>query len=50
MCKAHRILYETIAALYQQGRPYDAISVLEVLKSTRQLEQIGGKPFPHRGG
>lgn len=43
--QAHRILYETIAALYQQGRPYDAISVLEFLKSTRQLEQIGGKPF-----
>ena len=43
--EAHRILFDAITALHQSGRPYDGISVIDYLASTRQLEQVGGKPF-----
>ena len=42
---AHRTLFEAIATLHEKGRPYDAISVVDFLESSRRLDEIGGKAF-----
>lgn len=42
---AHRILFETLEALYQQARPIDLLTAGEALKQNGRLEQVGGLPF-----
>lgn len=42
---SHRLLFETIAKLFEKGEPIDLISVSETLKSNKLLESIGGRAY-----
>lgn len=41
----NRIVYERMCALYQKAPPVDPAVLAEELKSTRQLDAIGGYPY-----
>lgn len=41
----HAILFDCIASLHRRGLPSEAANVAEELKTTRQLEQVGGFAF-----
>jgi len=41
----HAILFDCIASLHRRGLPSEAANVAEELKTTRQLDQVGGYPF-----
>ncbi|MHB0977584.1 MAG: replicative DNA helicase [Candidatus Aquicultorales bacterium] len=45
--EAHRLIYEAITDLYRTGKPSDAVTVADALKSKGQLEAAGGKPYIH---
>jgi Replicative DNA helicase len=38
----HRLIYKAIKRLYERSDPIDAITVSELLRSTGELEQVGG--------
>ena len=40
---AHRIIFESIQALYGESEPIDVVTVTEHLKSRGELEHVGGK-------
>lgn len=42
---AHRLVFESMVALYVRNIPVDQISLAENLKGTGQLEAVGGKPY-----
>jgi replicative DNA helicase len=42
---AHRLLFEQLTAMYQNGRPIDLLTVGEHLKQSGRLEQTGGYGF-----
>src|SRR3954464_7528167 len=39
----HRLIYESMLALYRESEPIDVLTVSEHLRSTGKLEQAGGK-------
>ncbi|MDQ3722035.1 MAG: replicative DNA helicase [Actinomycetota bacterium] len=39
----HRLIYESMLALYRESEPIDVLTVSEHLRSTGKLEQVGGK-------
>lgn len=39
----HRIIYDAMKALHEQGRVVDPLTVTERLRLTRQLDEVGGK-------
>jgi len=39
----HRLIYKAIKRLYERSDPIDAITVSELLRSTGELEQVGGR-------
>ncbi len=39
----HRLIYESMLALYRESEPIDVLTVSEQLRSTGKLEQAGGK-------
>lgn len=41
----HRLIFEAIAKLAEHGRPYDVVTLSEVLESGDQLEQVGGLTY-----
>ncbi len=41
----HRSIFEAIVGLYSEGKPIDLISVSEILKTRKQLEQAGGRTY-----
>jgi replicative DNA helicase len=43
----HRIIYQTIAQLADDGSPVDATTVGAALQATGQLADVGGYPFLH---
>lgn len=40
----HRNVFQAIAALESEGRPFDVVTVAEWLESREELEQLGGLP------
>ncbi len=42
---AHQKLFAAVCALFEQGKPVDAISLAEHLRSKGQLEEIGGSAY-----
>lgn len=40
--EAHKIIYQTILELYKRDIPVDMITVIEHLRSTEQLQSVGG--------
>ena len=41
----HRLIYETILELTQNGEPIDLLSVSSLLKEKKLLERIGGSTY-----
>ncbi|HVF76809.1 MAG TPA: replicative DNA helicase [Solirubrobacteraceae bacterium] len=39
----HRLIYETMLALYRESEPIDVLTVAEHLRSTGKLDEVGGK-------
>jgi len=39
----HRIIYESMLALYRETEPIDVLTVSEHLRSTGKIEEAGGK-------
>ena len=44
---AHRVIYETLIALFARGEPVDAITAVEELKRRTTLEAAGGALYIH---
>jgi replicative DNA helicase len=45
--ESHGIVYRACLALYQQGEPVDAITVVDALEERGELEQVGGRARIH---
>lgn len=43
--KAHQLIFEAIAALFEGSKPIDPVGVMEELKKKGVLEQIGGSEY-----
>lgn len=41
----HRILYEAISELAKKDQPFDVVTLLDILKSTHQLDDAGGETY-----
>lgn len=41
----HQLIYTAISHLSERGRPFDLITVIEVLETTGTLDDIGGKQY-----
>ncbi len=41
----HQLIFEAMVTLYEQRRPVDLVTVTEMLKSQKQLTEIGGASF-----
>lgn len=39
----HKLIYESMIELYEQGEPIDVVSLANVLQEKKKLEQIGGR-------
>lgn len=39
----HRVLFDTMLQLINKDQPFDAITIIERLKSTKQLDEVGGE-------
>ncbi len=42
---AHQVIFEKLAELYQKGPPVGIEMLIEELRTTRQLEAVGGVPY-----
>src|SRR5687768_667828 len=45
--ESHGTVYRACLALYQQGEPVDAITLVDSLEERGELEQVGGRPKIH---
>ena len=45
--ESHGIIFRACLALYQQGEPVDAITLVDALEERGELEQVGGRPKIH---
>jgi replicative DNA helicase len=45
--ESHGTVYRTCLALYQQGEPVDAITLVDALEERGELEQVGGRARIH---
>ena len=41
----HRLIYEAIRRVYEQGRPCDLITVAECLEQAAELDRVGGMAY-----
>src|SRR3984957_9001376 len=41
----HRLLFRAISHLFKNGQPVDVLTVTEVLKTTNDLDNAGGKVY-----
>lgn len=41
----HRVIYESILAIFTKGDPIDVISLSQKLKTTQQLDRVGGASY-----
>ncbi|ARG97135.1 replicative DNA helicase [Legionella micdadei] len=41
----HRILYRAIAELAKKNQPFDVVTLLDILKSTNELDDAGGETY-----
>ena len=41
----HRILFQVIAQLARKGQPFDVVTLLDALKTTNQLDDVGGETY-----
>jgi replicative DNA helicase len=42
---AHKILFDAICSLFDQGKPPDMILLIEHLRSAKNLDRVGGVPY-----
>jgi replicative DNA helicase len=45
--ESHGIIFRACLALYQQGEPVDAITLVDALEERGELDQVGGRPKIH---
>lgn len=41
----HRILFQVIAQLARKGQPFDVVTLLDALKTSNQLDDVGGESY-----
>ena len=41
----HRVLYKAILTLVNKNQPFDVVTLLDILKSTNELDEAGGEVY-----